>query len=571
MPSSRLNVGIVSYLAAFAGMADAFWRLPCRGRTTLARLDPLMDPGEPSYHVHSVHGSSAFSMDSDGDTLKTGHCTSCAVTQDKSAYWTPALYFMHENGTAQIVPEVGGMLAYYLLYGDNVQAFPPGFRMIAGDPFQRNFTWPVPDPPKSEWTGAQGSQAALKQKALGFNCLNYQATAEPSLGRHFLPNKTYLDEHCTDGVRFEMMFPSCWNGKDVDSDDHASHVAYPSLVMDGTCPEGFETRLVSLFFETIWNTYAFKDAEGYFVLANSDPTGYGYHGDFMHGWDQDVLEAAVKKCTNPSGMIEDCDLFDIQSESDQLQCKSELPGVLENEAVDLCTDGLPNGLGVQWGPEYAYPISYTTSSASAEATAGLSASLGLSLDVGGFFSGIFHGHDSTSSPAASAAEPTSSAEPSSSSAEPTSTPVSSPSPSSGSGSSSSSSSSSASGASANEAKPAVMAEQQQAPAASSSSPTPTPAPTETTPTPVATPSTSYYSGAVAEEVVFVEEEAVVIVDNQGKPYSTRILSTDTVSTATTTSTEVYSSDVTMVTETPAAAANHKRAHHHGHKHRRGNF
>ena len=38
-------------------------------------------------------------------------CTTCNVKEDKSAYWTPALYFMHENGTAQIVEEVGGMLA----------------------------------------------------------------------------------------------------------------------------------------------------------------------------------------------------------------------------------------------------------------------------------------------------------------------------------------------------------------------------------------------------------------------------------------------------------------------------
>lgn len=50
-------------------------------------------------------------MDATGADLKKGDCTSCAVTQDKSAYWTPALYFMHENGTAQIVEQVGGMLA----------------------------------------------------------------------------------------------------------------------------------------------------------------------------------------------------------------------------------------------------------------------------------------------------------------------------------------------------------------------------------------------------------------------------------------------------------------------------
>jgi hypothetical protein len=69
------------------------------------------------------------------------------------------------------------------------------------------------------------------------------------------------------------MFPSCWNGVDVDSKDHKSHVAYPSEVMTGNCPTGFETRLVSLFYETIWNTYEFNGVDGQFMIANGDPTG----------------------------------------------------------------------------------------------------------------------------------------------------------------------------------------------------------------------------------------------------------------------------------------------------------
>lgn len=145
--------------------------------------------------------------------------------------------------------------------------------MIAGDKRLRNFTWPVPDPPKSSWSGDEASQAALRQKALGFNCLNYEAAAEASLYRHFLPDKDYLDANCLDGLRLELMFPACWNGVDLDSSDHRSHVAYPTAVMGGTCPEGFETQLPSLFFETIWNTYAFAGEDGQFVLSNGDPTG----------------------------------------------------------------------------------------------------------------------------------------------------------------------------------------------------------------------------------------------------------------------------------------------------------
>ena len=52
-----------------------------------------------------------FSETSEYGDLVSANCTSCAVTQDKSAYWTPAMYFHHANGSYELVPQVGGMLA----------------------------------------------------------------------------------------------------------------------------------------------------------------------------------------------------------------------------------------------------------------------------------------------------------------------------------------------------------------------------------------------------------------------------------------------------------------------------
>jgi hypothetical protein len=251
-----------------------------------------------------------------------------------------------------------GVFRYYLLTGEAVEPFPPGFRMIAGDPFRRNFTLPIPDPPKSEWSGQAITQEALAQKALGFNCLNYSKEGEPSLSRHFLPNKTFLDENCPHGIRFELMFPSCWNGKDVDSHDHKSHMAYPSLVNDGVCPDGFKHRVVSMLFETIWNSFAFKDREGYFAISTGDPTGFGYHGDFMHGWEDGVLEKAVRDCINPSGLVEDCHIFDLQNETQQNLCSFGIPSRLAGEELKQVKGGLPNQLQIEWGPEYAFPIKY---------------------------------------------------------------------------------------------------------------------------------------------------------------------------------------------------------------------
>jgi hypothetical protein len=35
---------------------NAFWRMECRARSGLARLDPLVSPGEVSGHAHAIHG-----------------------------------------------------------------------------------------------------------------------------------------------------------------------------------------------------------------------------------------------------------------------------------------------------------------------------------------------------------------------------------------------------------------------------------------------------------------------------------------------------------------------------------
>lgn len=188
------------------------------------------------------------------------------------------MYFRDAStGQFELVDQVGGMLAYYLLYGDNIKAFPDNFRMIAGNNNRRSYTAgdpSQPDPEKSEWQSlGQTGQSVLEQRALGFNCLNYNKQPEGTLFRHYLPDKSYLDANCADGIRLEIMFPSCWDGRNSDSPDHQSHMAYPNLVMTGDCPPGYQTRVPSLMYETIWNTNAFKGRNGHFYISNGDNEG----------------------------------------------------------------------------------------------------------------------------------------------------------------------------------------------------------------------------------------------------------------------------------------------------------
>lgn len=43
-------------LSALVDPAAAFWRLPCQGRLAVARMDPIVNPGEVSPHIHAIHG-----------------------------------------------------------------------------------------------------------------------------------------------------------------------------------------------------------------------------------------------------------------------------------------------------------------------------------------------------------------------------------------------------------------------------------------------------------------------------------------------------------------------------------
>ena len=47
-------------LALALGSVDAFWRMPCRSRSGLARVDPLVSFGTVSEHAHAIHGSSGM-------------------------------------------------------------------------------------------------------------------------------------------------------------------------------------------------------------------------------------------------------------------------------------------------------------------------------------------------------------------------------------------------------------------------------------------------------------------------------------------------------------------------------
>ena len=162
--------------------------------------------------VYTVLGSKGFGQSATYDILRSSSCTTCELSVDKSAYYFPTLYYRSEDGrNFTSVRQHGGALVYYLFRRDpeNVPlvTFPKGFKMVTGNPVDRS------------------QKDTLEAQAMMWTCLNY---AQGSHAVGAIPNT-----HCPENLRMQIVFPSCWDGKNIDSEDHKSHGRlFSSLVAD---------------------------------------------------------------------------------------------------------------------------------------------------------------------------------------------------------------------------------------------------------------------------------------------------------------------------------------------------
>ncbi|TFK33440.1 hypothetical protein BDQ12DRAFT_766806 [Crucibulum laeve] len=262
-------------------IVDAFWLTGSVDFITTERIDPIVNPGAVSGHVHSVFGGSNFRFNTTTEKLRASLCTSIPIKEDKSIYWFPHLYFQWSNGSFSSL--TGGAVIYYLF--DNnpgaTTAFPDDFRMLSGSPTLRTY-----------------DSTSFAQQAVTFLCLDFNGVTTKY--------NNIPDKECPSGIRAQINFPSCWDGKNLDSTDHKSHVAFKSGGPDsGSCTDPkFPVTLPRIFMEVYWGSQDFDQFRSQamtpnqpFVYSYGDRTGYGYHADFLNGWDSGVLQRAVDGCT----------------------------------------------------------------------------------------------------------------------------------------------------------------------------------------------------------------------------------------------------------------------------------
>lgn len=235
--------------------------------------DPIVFPGQPGRsHLHAFFGNTGTNGNSTATSIATsGNSTCRGGTLNRSSYWVPAMidtrdgtpvrpsesHFYYKTGYLGVVPST-------------VQPFPAGLRMIAGD-----------------------TRNAAPGGPFNYTCHTATGTTAETYGIQNCPVGSELWQH--------IAFPQCWDGVNLDSPDHKSHMAY------GTgrgCPSSHPVPLPEITFNIVY-VVTEANAPLRWRLASDNysstlPGGYSAHGDWFNGWRQEAMESFVRNCNRPA-------------------------------------------------------------------------------------------------------------------------------------------------------------------------------------------------------------------------------------------------------------------------------
>ena len=312
---SQLNSDLIKTTVQPAAAEPNSWRGIFRINCDFAHSsynDPIVYPNqENAAHLHRFYGNTLTNHLSTATSLFTQGESSCQGNLlNLSSYWLPALLapsydplsgerLLDSQGAPAwvAVPAVVGNddeaheIFYYSAGIDDleaIQSIPLGLRMIAGNAMAQ--------------PGQEQDTSIVR-----WHCQSWGSddAANPRFSTSIPECKA------PDRVRLDIFFPSCWNGNDLDSFDHKSHMAYPVNEggPNGThCPSSHPVPIVrpsyhyafgvkpDVYEPLTQTSRGWKLASDMYSSATDNVGGMSLHGDWINAWHPTVMQALLDNC-----------------------------------------------------------------------------------------------------------------------------------------------------------------------------------------------------------------------------------------------------------------------------------
>lgn len=279
--------------------------------------DPLMYPGQPgAAHLHQFFGNTKADAFSTYESLRTTGDSTCGSRVNRSAYWIPAMM----NGRGKVVrPDRVSIYYKRIPAGDpgctngttfpgGCQNIPRGLRMIFGQ--KMNGTGKSPN---SAWFNCDSSD--WTKPAPGTSSAHFETIIEAAKNC-----PTGGGAYATNEFGYVIFAPSCWDGVNLDSPDHRSHLSYGGYGNDGkwSCdaahPVGIPTFTLGAWYTVDDDLHNDIKPDGTWAgtqngwhlssdeMNNLEP-GKTQHADWFGAWDDDVIKMWSDNCVDK---LENC-------------------------------------------------------------------------------------------------------------------------------------------------------------------------------------------------------------------------------------------------------------------------
>jgi len=262
---------------------DGAFRLLCNW-AKMSYDDPIVYPGVPGMaHHHTFFGNTAIDAFTTPENIRSKGNASCrGGTINLSGYWVPS---MIDTATHKPLAPRFLLIYYktgawtYMNDGSVIQPIPAGLRMITGN--------------------SSGSAPGIGN----FQCF-MPATGEARPGTY----GASIPPACLpgDNVRMRIEFPQCWDGVNLDSPDHKSHMARTEQFWSGDpakqsrCPPSHPVVLPLITFAVDYEVPAGANTRNWRLSSDvydpAQPGGYSMHADWMNGWDKTISDLWGVKC-----------------------------------------------------------------------------------------------------------------------------------------------------------------------------------------------------------------------------------------------------------------------------------
>jgi hypothetical protein len=326
-PSTPTPAGAVVVAASLAGdgdIADNFdlnaWLEPGEGphaspdevgafRFTclagqLSHDDPIVYAGQPGKsHLHQFFGNTGTNASSNYQSLRTTGGSTCTrsadVSPQRSAYWMPAM--MDGAGNA-VKPDY--INTYYkripasdphcavtsdpAVVGRCVE-FPNGLRFILGYDMTTG-------------KGGPTDAKSLDSWAMGFDCVMSDFSGTSYTGVQHTIADIVATGKCPANawLRVYLTFPACWDGKNLDTPDHRSHMSFgvPGVGCPADHPYTVPDIAIQAYFRTDANFLAGKWHLASDEMMPGTVPGSTLHMDYWEAWSKPIKDLWETNCLN---------------------------------------------------------------------------------------------------------------------------------------------------------------------------------------------------------------------------------------------------------------------------------